>query len=300
MISPGARTVDYAGGNGGWPASNYHAPMNTVATSPSHRATPQAFGEHLRHWRQHRRLSQLDLAQDADISTRHLSFVETGRSLPSREMVLRLAERLDVPLRERNALLVAAGYAPMYRERPLDDPALAAARKAVELILKSHEPYPALAVDRHWNLVAANAMVPHLLAGADPSLLQGRVNVLRLSLHPKGLAPKIVNLAQWRTHLFERLRQQIHATGDSGLASLLEELRAYPVPEEGRDTHLEGEHLGVVMPFKFRTPQGVLSFISTTTIFGTPVDVTLQELALETFFPADETTAEALRKLSRP
>jgi hypothetical protein len=142
--------------------------------------------------------------------------------------------------------------------------------------------------------------VPHLLAGADPSLLQGRVNVLRLSLHPKGLAPKIVNLAQWRTHLFERLRQQIHATGDSGLASLLEELRAYPVPEEGRDTHLEGEHLGVVMPFKFRTPQGVLSFISTTTIFGTPVDVTLQELALETFFPADETTAEALRKLSRP
>jgi transcriptional regulator with XRE-family HTH domain len=299
MISPRALQVDYAGGNGGRPPSNYHAPMNTVATPPSHRAAPQAFGEHLRHWRQHRRLSQLDLAQDADISTRHLSFVETGRSLPSREMVLRLAERLDVPLRERNALLVAAGYAPMYRERPLDDPALAAARKAVELILKSHEPYPALAVDRHWNLVAANAMVPHLLAGADPSLLQGRVNVLRLSLHPKGLAPKIVNLAQWRTHLFERLRQQIHATGDSALASLLEELRAYPVPDEGRDTHLEGEHLGVVMPFKFRTPQGVLSFISTTTIFGTPVDVTLQELALETFFPADEMTAEALRGLSR-
>jgi transcriptional regulator with XRE-family HTH domain len=270
--------------------------MNTAHAS-SHRAAPPAFGEHLRHWRQHRRLSQLDLAQEADISTRHLSFVETGRSVPSREMVLRLAERLDVPLRERNALLIAAGYAPMYRERPLDDPALAPARKAVELILKSHEPYPALAVDRHWNLVAANRMVPHLMAGADASLLQAPVNVLRLSLHPQGLAPKIENLVQWRGHLFERLRQQIHATGDSQLASLLEELRGYPVPD-GAGEHIEGELLGVAMPFRFRTSAGVLSFISTTTIFGTPVDVTLQELALETFFPADEPTAEALRALA--
>jgi transcriptional regulator with XRE-family HTH domain len=270
--------------------------MNT-ATHSAHRA-PQPFGEHLRHWRQHRRLSQLDLAQEAEISTRHLSFVETGRSVPSREMVLRLAERLDIPLRERNALLVAAGYAPMYRERPLDDPALSAARQAVELILKSHEPYPALAVDRHWNLVAANSMLPHLLAGADPSLLQGQVNVLRLSLHPQGLAPKIVNLAQWRNHLFERLRQQIHATGDTTLAALLEELRGYPMPEGADELHMEGEHLGVVMPFRFRSSHGVLSFISTTTIFGTPVDVTLQELAMETFFPADGTTAEILRKLS--
>jgi transcriptional regulator with XRE-family HTH domain len=271
--------------------------MNT-ATHSARRAAPQPFGEHLRHWRQHRRLSQLDLAQDAEISTRHLSFVETGRSVPSREMVLRLAERLDVPLRERNALLVAAGYAPMYRERPLDDPALGAARQAVELILKSHEPYPALAVDRHWNLVAANSMLPHLLAGADPSLLQGKINVLRLSLHPQGLAPKIVNLAQWRNHLFERLRQQIQATGDSTLAALLEELRGYPMPEGAHELHLEGEHLGVVMPFQFRTQYGVLSFISTITIFGTPVDVTLQELAMETFFPADGMTAEVLRKLS--
>jgi transcriptional regulator with XRE-family HTH domain len=264
-----------------------------------HRATPRAFGEHLRHWRQHRRLSQLDLAQEAEISTRHLSFVETGRSVPSREMVLRLAERLDVPLRERNSLLVAAGYAPMYRERPLDDPALAPARQAVDLILKSHEPYPALAVDRHWNLVAANKMLPHLLAGVDPSLLQGQPNVLRISLHPQGLASKIVNLVQWREHLFERLRQQIHATGDATLATLLEELKAYPVPEGAADTHLDGEHLGVAMPFQFRTAQGaVLSFISTTTVFGTPVDVTLQELALETFFPADALTGEALRQLA--
>src|SRR5512145_2329753 len=145
----------------------------------------QPVGNLLRHWRQHRRLSQLDLAQEAEISTRHLSFVETGRSAPSREMVLRLAERLDVPLRERNALLVAAGYAPMYRERPLDDPALAAAKEAVQLILKSHEPYPALAIDRHWNLLAHNALVPHLLAGVAAELLQAPVNVLRVCLHPQ-------------------------------------------------------------------------------------------------------------------
>ncbi|HSV45871.1 MAG TPA: helix-turn-helix transcriptional regulator [Ramlibacter sp.] len=269
--------------------------------SPSaHRTAPRPFGEHLRHWRQHRRLSQLDLASEAEISTRHLSFVETGRSQPSREMVLRLAERLDVPLRERNALLVAAGYAPMYRERPLDDPALAPARQAVELILKSHEPYPALAVDRHWNLLAANRMLPHLLASVDPSLLQPPVNVLRLSLHPLGLASKIVNLEQWRQHLFERLRQQIHATGDATLVALLEELRAYPVPEGAGDTRLEGEHLGVAMPFLFRSQAGVLRLISTTTVFGTPVDVTLQELALETFFPADEFTAQVLRSLLSP
>jgi transcriptional regulator with XRE-family HTH domain len=273
--------------------------MNSAIQS-AHRAAPQPFGEHLRHWRRHRRLSQLDLAQEAEISTRHLSFVETGRSLPSREMVLRLAQRLDVPLRERNTLLVAAGYAPMYRERPLDDPALSAARQAVELILKCHEPYPALAVDRHWNLVAANSTLPHLLAGADPSLLQGQVNVLRLSLHPRGLASRIVNLAQWRSHLFERLRQQIHATGDARLAELLEELRGYPVPDGADQLQLEGEHLGVVMPFRFRSSFGVLSFISTTTIFGTPVDVTLQELAMETFFPADAMTGDVLRKLMSP
>ncbi|MCM2251888.1 MAG: helix-turn-helix domain-containing protein [Ramlibacter sp.] len=269
--------------------------MNT-ATFSAHHPTPRSFGEYLRQWRLRRRLSQLDLAQEAQISTRHLSFVETGRSLPSRQMVLRLAQRLDVPLRERNALLVAAGYAPMYRERPLDDPALAAAREAVELVLKSHEPCPALAVDRHWNLVAANRALPHLLADADPSLLQGTVNVLRLSLHPRGLAPRIVNLAQWRDHLFERLRQQIQATGDPLLAALLEELRGYAVPQ-GADERMDGEHPGVVMPLRFRSRFGVLNFISTTTIFGTPVDVTLQELAMETFFPADAMTGEVLRQL---
>ncbi len=274
----------------------YHGVMD-ISTDSAHRPIPRPFGDHLRHWRQHRRLSQLDLAQEAEISPRHLSFVETGRSVPSREMVLRLAERLDVPLRERNALLLAAGYAPMYRERPLGDPALSAARQAVDLILKGHEPYPALAVDRHWNLLAGNAALSHLLAGADPELLQGQVNVLRLSLHPKGLAPQIANLGQWRNHLFERLRQQIHATGDSQLAALLDELRGYPVPEGANDTHLDGEMLGVAMPFRLRTPYGVLNFISTTTVFGTPVDVTLQELALETFFPADAATGDLLRKM---
>jgi transcriptional regulator with XRE-family HTH domain len=298
MISALRMAVDYAGGNGGAAASHYDAPMNT-ATHSVGRAAPQPFGDYLRHWRQHRRLSQLDLAQEAEISTRHLSFVETGRSVPSREMVLRLAERLDVPLRERNTLLMAAGYAPMYRERRLEDPAFAPAKRAVELILKSHEPYPAFAVDRHWNLVASNRMVPVMLAGADPSLLQGQVNVLRLSLHPQGVAPRIANLAQWRNHIFERLRQQIQATGDSTLTALLEELRGYPVPE-GAAEHVEGEHLGVVMPFKYRTEQGILNFISTTTIFGTPVDVTLQELAMETFFPADDTTAQALRRMMSP
>lgn len=274
-------------------------PTSAHAASLPPRAALQPFGAHLRRWRHQRRLSQQGLAEEADISTRHLSFVETGRSLPSREMVLRLADRLQVPLRERNAMLVAAGYAPMYRERPLDDPSLAPARAAVDLILHAHEPSPALAVDRHWNLVAANRMLAPLLAGVDPALLQPPVNVLRLSLHRDGLAPRIVNLAQWRDHLLERLRQQIHATGDGKLAALLEELQGYAVPTEAQGTHLPGEHLGVALPLQLRAADGsVLSFISTTTVFGTAVDVTVQELTLETFFPADPGTAQALRQLA--
>ncbi len=272
-------------------------------SSPSHAlrqpGARDPFGLHLRHWRQHRRMSQLDLANEAEISTRHLSYVETGRATPSREMVLRLAERLEVPLRERNALLVAAGFAPMYRQRGLDDPALAAARRAVDLVLKGHEPYPALAVDRHWHLVAANAIVPLLMAGAAPELLQPPVNVLRLSLHPQGLASRIANLAQWRAHLLERLQQQIAATGDAVLQALHDELAAYPVGDAGHAASAGGGELSsVVVPFQLRTEAGVLSFISTTTIFGTPVDVTLQELAVESFFPADAATAQALAALA--
>lgn len=269
-----------------------------MTMTTTRRATPPSFGAQLREWRLRRRLSQLDLAGDAAVSTRHLSFVETGRSMPSREMVLRLADRLEVPLRERNRLLTAAGYAPMYAERPLDDPALRAARAAVELVLKGHEPYPALAVDRHWTLVSYNRAVLPLLAGAAPALLQPPLNVLRLSLHPDGLAPRIVNLAQWRAHLLARLRQQVAASADPTLAALAEELRAYPAPDDA-ELHDIGD-AGVVVPLVLRTAAGVLSFISTTTVFGTPVDVTLSELALETFFPADEATGAALRAALPP
>ncbi|CAN7383454.1 MULTISPECIES: helix-turn-helix domain-containing protein [Acidovorax] len=263
-------------------------------------AGPASFGDHLRTWRQQRHLSQLELADEADISTRHVSFMETGRTNPSRDMVLRLCERLAIPLRERNALLVAAGYAPMYRERALDDPALTAARQAVELVLKGHEPCPAIALDRCWNVVAANRAAQALLAAhVSPELLTPPINVFRLSLHPNGLASRIANLAQWRHHLFERLRQQIHATGDPALLALQAELLEYPAPDESTPLVMAGEMLGVVMPFCFNSMHGMLSLISTTTIFGTPVDVTLQELAVESFFPADAFTAQVLREMAQ-
>lgn len=247
-------------------------------------------GEQLRAWRSRRRLSQLDLALDADISARHLSFLETGRSRPSRGMLLRLAERLAIPARDRNLLLVAAGFAPALPERPLDDPALAAARRAVELVLKAHEPFPALAVDRHWQLLAANAGVAPFLAGAAPHLLAPPVNVLRLSLHPEGLAPRIENLAEWRGHILHRLEGQVAASGDPVLAALLQELRAYP----GGTVPNEDGYGGVAVPMRVRAGEAILSFLSTTTMFGTPIDVTLSELAIEAFLPADEATAAAL------
>lgn len=249
----------------------------------------------LREWRQRRHLSQLDLAGDAEVSTRHLSYVETGRALPSREMVLRLANRLEVPLRERNRLLTAAGYAPMFAERTLDDPALQSAREAIELVLKGHEPYPALAVDRHWTLVSHNRAVPPLLQGVDAELLKPPLNVLRLGLHPNGLAPRIVNLGQWRSHLLARLRQQVAASADPVLAALVDELRAYPAPVGDHD---EGIEASVIVPMVLATPMGTLSFISTTTVFGTPVEITLSELALETFFPADAKTGDILRSMA--
>ncbi|HEY9066481.1 MAG TPA: helix-turn-helix transcriptional regulator [Burkholderiaceae bacterium] len=250
----------------------------------------------LREWRLRRHLSQLDLAGDAEVSTRHLSYVETGRALPSREMVLRLADRLEVPLRERNRLLTAAGYAPMFAERKLDDPALASAREAIELVLRGHEPYPALAVDRHWNLVSHNRALAPLLQSVDPALLKPPVNVLRLGLHPDGLAPRIVNLGQWRAHLLDRLRLQIVASADPVLSALADELRAYPAPTG--EAPLDPES-SIVVPMTLATSFGTLSFISTTTVFGTPVDITLSELALETFFPADAVTGEILRAMAQ-
>lgn len=253
-----------------------------------------AAGDLLREWRQRRRLTQMDLAFEAEISTRHLSFVETGRSNPSREVVLRLAERLNVPLRERNAILVAAGFAPVFAERPLTDPALESVQKAVAIVLEGHEPYPALAIDRHWTLVATNRVTPLLLAGVDESLLQPPMNVLRLSLHPSGLAPRIANLAAWRAHLLERLRRQIELTADAVLIDLMRELREYPSPPAPPLNH---EYGGVIIPLELTTDAGVLSFFSTTTVFGTPVEITLSELAIESFFPANAATAEALRRV---
>jgi transcriptional regulator with XRE-family HTH domain len=262
---------------------------------PSH-AT--AVGPLLREWRERRRLSQLALACDAEISARHLSFVETGRAQPSRDMVLRLAERLDVPLRERNGLLVAAGFAPLYQQRPLDDPALDAARQAVDLVLAGHEPYPALAIDRHWTLVAANRSVMPLLAGVSPQLLTPPVNVLRLSLHPEGVVTRILNAVEWRAHILERLRRQVVSGGDATLRALLDELRGYPAPAGGGTAHASIEPGGAIVPLTLATDAGVLSFISTTTVFGTPMDITLAELAIESFFPADAATAERLRALA--
>ncbi len=251
-------------------------------------------GRLIRDWRMRRRMTQMELAGAANVSTRHLSFLENGRALPSRAMIVSLAEHLAVPLRERNTLLTAAGYAPMYRERSLTDPALAAAHRAVDQVLRGHEPFPALVIDRHWNMLAHNAAVPPLLDGVDPALLNPPVNVVRLSLHPQGLAPRIVNFSHWRRHLLLRLEQQLIATADAFIAELLQDVRSY-APATGDDTGSgELEPTAVAVPLELRTAAGVLCFISTTTVFGTPVDVTLAEIALETFFPADDATARAL------
>ena len=215
-------------------------------------------------------------------------------------MILRLAERLEVPLRERNLLLVAAGYAPVFPERPLKDPALGAARKVVDLVLAGHEPYPALAIDRHWTLMAANNAISRLLEGIEPTLLSPPVNALRLGLHPRGLAPRIANFGEWRAHLLARLRRQIDVTGDPVLVGLIEEIGNYPSPD-GAHCDVQpryGEYADVVVPLQLVTEDGILSLFSMTTVFGTPVDITLSELAIESFLPADAATAEALRRLA--
>src|SRR5262245_53081885 len=222
----------------------------------------QAVGDLLREWRTRRRMSQLDVATEANISTRHLSFLETGRSLPSRDMLLHLAEQLQIPLRERNVLLVAAGYAPIFPERSLDDPALAAARRAIDQVLAGHEPYPALAIDRHWSLIASNNAVTRLLAGVTATLLQPPINVLRLSLHPEGLAPRIANLAEWRAHLLARLRRQIELSADPVLVNLLNELGQYP-PSRGRSGTPISDRAPaeVAVPLQLITETGVLAFL---------------------------------------
>jgi transcriptional regulator with XRE-family HTH domain len=253
----------------------------------------------LREWRQRRRLTQLNLAMDSGISARHLSFVETGRSKPGREMLLRVAEQLDIPYRERNHLLLAAGHAPAFPERPLEDPALEPVRLALDRILAAHEPLPAIAFDRGWNLVAANAAASALVEGVDidPSLLEAPVNVLRLGLHPRGLAPLIVNLPHWRAHFVGRLSQQIAVTGDAELIALMEELAEYPDGPAADVDGVDVETSEVLGPVRVRAPDGrEWSFFGMFASFDTPFEVTTSELALELLFPADQATAEEFKK----
>jgi transcriptional regulator with XRE-family HTH domain len=240
----------------------------------------------------------MELALEAEVSTRHLSFVETGRSKPSRDMVVKLAEHLDVPLRERNELLLAAGYAPAYPETSLEDAEMGQVREVISRLLAAHEPYPAVAVDRRWELVDGNAGVPLITAGAAAHLLEPPINALRLSLHPEGMASRIVNLAEWRGHVLGRLRREVGVTQDPQLRSLLAELEAYPGDEPDGGTPFTQPGPGeIVVPLRLRHESGELAFMSTITTFGTPLDITLSELSIEAFFPADAHTTAVLRAL---
>ena len=259
-------------------------------------APARGVGDLLRDWRQRRRLSQLDLAVEADVSARHLSFVETGRSRPSRELVVHLAEHLEVPLRERNALLLAAGYAPVYAETPLDSPSMGRVRDALDTILAGHEPFPAVIVDRRWDLVAANRPALQILAdGVAPALLAPPANAMRVCFHPDGLAPRITNLAEYSAHLLSRLRRQVAVSPDPVVEELVEELRHYPGVEDAPTTAVDPASM-LFVPFCLRTRAGdQLTFFSTLATFGTALDITLAELSIESFFPADSTTEAALR-----
>ncbi|MBV9893207.1 MAG: helix-turn-helix transcriptional regulator [Chloroflexi bacterium] len=254
---------------------------------------PQAVGELLREWRERRRLTQLELALQAEVSTRHLSFVETGRATPSREMILHLAEQLEVPLRERNQLLLAGGYAPVYAQAGLDSPELSSVRTVVREVLTAHEPNPAIVIDRHWNLVDANSAVALFMHDVAVEQRTPPINVMRLSLHPRGAAPHIINLAQWRAHLLSRLRREIAQTADPELVGLYTEIRGY---QPDLDTaNLETPGAGeVVIPLRFRFGEQELVFFSMVAAFGTPLDITVDELALEFFFPADSATTSFL------
>jgi transcriptional regulator with XRE-family HTH domain len=258
-------------------------------------ASAPPLGILLKDWRQRRRMSQLDLALEAGVSARHLSFLETGRSNPSREMVLHLAEELDLPLRERNRMLLAAGFAPAYDERPLEAPELEPVRRAVAQVLTGIEPFPAAVIDRWWNLVASNRQIGVFLEGVAPELLEPPANVLKVSLHPDGMAPRIANLAEWREHLLSRLRREIAATGDARLTELLEEVSAYPAPADRAPD--VPPHGAIAVPLRIHGARRELTFISTVATFGTAVDVTVAELSIEAFFPADAQTAEALTQL---
>jgi transcriptional regulator with XRE-family HTH domain len=258
-----------------------------------------SIGPLLKEWRRKRGLSQQDFALKAEVSSRHLSYVETGRSVPSRELVLHLAELLDVPLRERNGLLLAAGYAPVFSSRTLEDASsgMPYLRRAVARLLTSHEPYPALVKDRYWNVIERNRSMEMLTQGVDPELLEQPVNALRMALHPRGLAPRIINLAEWSGHLLRRLDHQLLVTGDAALGALAEEVRSYPgVAHSGIDA---GGEERVVVPLQLRGDVVDLSLLNMVATFGTAVDVTAEELVIESFYPADEVTAQVLATASR-
>lgn len=260
----------------------------TTATEP--------VGTLVRRWRQRRGRSQLDVSLSADVSTRHLSYIETGRANPSREMIERLCDELDVPLRERNALHLAAGFAPVYGERPLAK--LGAARAALDAVLTGHEPNPALAVNVRWEMLAANRAMSAFLNGIAPELLQPPINVLRVTLHPDGLARRIQNLDQWRQLVLRRIRRQLERTAAPGLAELLADIEAYPAPADQEESApVDGE---LVIPLRLASEYGDLTLLYTTTVFGSPRDVTLDEIAIETFFPADAATAQTLRAIAAP
>jgi transcriptional regulator with XRE-family HTH domain len=258
--------------------------------------TTGGVGELLREWRSHRRMSQLDLAMEAGVSARHLSFVETGRSQPSREMLLTLAEQLDVPLREQNALLLAAGYAPVFTETPLDTDEMRPVRHALKAILTGHEPYPAIIVDRQWEMVASNETAQSLLRdGVSEELLAPPANALRITLHPEGLAPHILNFAEWSAHLMTRLHRQALLSQDPALAALEAELLGYPGVEPSHGVSEPAEMLFVALRFRRPSDGTVLSMFSTLATFGTALDITLEELSIESFFPADKATEDYLR-----
>lgn len=242
-------------------------------------------------------MSQLELACDAEVSTKHLSFMETGRARPSRQMLLNLATCLDVPLRDRNILLAAAGFAPLFQERAFGEPSLFVIRRNIETMLAALEPNPALVVDRHWTMLAGNRAVAHLVAGAEPMLLRAPVNLPRLLLHPAGLAPRIVNLIQWRAHIIARLRRQIDVGGDRVLMDLMEEIRDYPYLRDVEPESAEDERDAIAIPLRLATIDGVLSFYNATTVFGIPIDITVSELTIEAFLPADAATAEVMQRV---
>lgn len=253
------------------------------------------FGSLLRRWRERRRMTQADLALAADSSTRHLSCLETGKAQPSREMIGRLAELLDVPLRDRNALLLAAGYAPTFRQTAMHE--LEAAKMAMDRVLHAHKPFPAFAVDRHWNVVLSNNALPQLYEGCSEALMRPPVNAMRLILHPAGLGPRIINYSAWRAYSLSLLRRQVESSADEVLESLIAEMAGYPIPsgQDSQDGFDRSEHFAT--PLRLLTRMGAMSFLNTITIFGTANDITLAELALEMLFPGDDQTVEIVARM---